>query len=108
MCPEVCAIKYTWSYDHRATVYTPKVIDDGKIPKLHDGHECQRQQEEEERMKYVEDMNNNRDYGKDRNVPDVVSSASSRSEDMSDEEATTIIPWRAQLRKTNSKLNLLD
>lgn len=28
--------------------------------------------------------------------------------EQSDEERPNIIPWRAQLRKTNSKLNLLD
>lgn len=28
--------------------------------------------------------------------------------EQSDEEPPNIIPWRAQLRKTNSKLNLLE
>lgn len=96
-------------YFFRTTIYTPKVIDDTKSQKVHDAHECLRQyqQQQEDKTKSIEDVNNNsKELPKTDNVPDIISS-SSKSEDHSDEEQT-IIPWRAHLRKTNSKLNLLE
>lgn len=43
------------------------------------------------------------------NKPDIVIEPPKEDGDKKvEEENTNIIPWRAQLRKTNSKLNLLD
>ncbi|KAJ8970746.1 hypothetical protein NQ314_001046 [Rhamnusium bicolor] len=87
----------------RATLYTPKVIDEPKVNKLHDTNECLRQNGQNGReAKRNEDINNNDDSEKFENENDY------NDNEQSDEEPPNIIPWRAQLRKTNSKLNLLD
>ncbi|KAB0793255.1 hypothetical protein PPYR_12875 [Photinus pyralis] len=82
----------------KSTIYTPKVVDDSKCHKVHDAVECLRQHQPES-----EDLNNN---CKEENMPDVI--PSTRNEEFSDDEQTTIIPWRAHLRKTNSTLNLME
>lgn len=51
-----------------------------------------------------EDLNINMENTKNM---ENLNTSSLDSKEMSDEEAN-IIPWRAHLRKTNSKLNLLD
>ncbi|CAG9812710.1 unnamed protein product [Phaedon cochleariae] len=83
----------------RSTLYTPKIHDEPKV-KLnimedHSNHNGYR----EEHCK--EDINNNNDDESIKLDQTVI-------EDNSDEEPPNIIPWRAQLRKTNSKLNLLE
>ncbi len=46
---------------------------------------------------------------KENNVPEITENVQADSLKENDvEEQTHIIPWRAQLRKTNSKLNLLE
>lgn len=44
---------------------------------------------------------------KENNKPEIVIEPA-KEEETRKEEEQNIIPWRAQLRKTNSKLNLLD
>ncbi|KRT85181.1 hypothetical protein AMK59_878, partial [Oryctes borbonicus] len=66
----------------------------------HDVQECHRQnQQQEEKKQEMQDLNNN-------NNTSSINGDNCDSESSKDEEH--IIPWRAQLRKTNSKLNLLD
>lgn len=74
--------------------------DKTKTP-THDVQECHRQsQQQEENKQEKQDINNNNNI------------ISPNNSDSYDSESTKvqehIIPWRAQLRKTNSKLNLLD
>lgn len=52
-----------------------------------------------EKISYEEENN------KENDVPDRKENCEAKSES---EEPARIIPWRAQLRKTNSKLNLLE
>lgn len=81
----------------KATIYTPKV-EDAK-PKVHEPQECMKLHQQREEEKKNEDINNN-ECNKDSHA-DMVSPKN-------DDNDEKIIPWRAQLRKTNSKLNLLD
>ncbi|KAJ8956634.1 hypothetical protein NQ318_013988 [Aromia moschata] len=87
----------------RATLYTPKVIDEPKVNKIHEMNDSSQQihQKDNKWNHQNEDINNNDNtkYSDENN---------SNDNDQSDEEQPNIIPWRAQLRKTNSKLNLLD
>ncbi|KAF5277190.1 hypothetical protein FQR65_LT03896 [Abscondita terminalis] len=99
---QLIAKKEEAEYKMKSTIYTPKVVEDCKSHKLQDAQECLRQLQHED-QKNVEDCNN----GKHENMPDLISS-SNRNDNHSDEEEITIIPWRAQLRKTNSTLNLLE
>ncbi|KAK5641412.1 hypothetical protein RI129_009959 [Pyrocoelia pectoralis] len=89
----------------KSTIYTPKVVEDSKAQKMHDANDCLRYHPPDESLKSTEDLNNNNN-SHEESMPDVI--PSSRSEDYSDDEQTTIIPWRAHLRKTNSTLNLLE
>ncbi|XP_008197099.2 ankycorbin isoform X1 [Tribolium castaneum] len=82
----------------RSTIYTPKVVDDPRSLKIQETHECLKQTAQPEEKKPAEDINNN------ESVKETVS----QTEEEEPDEDTNIIPWRAQLRKTNSKLNLLD
>lgn len=93
----------------RSTVYTPKVEE--SKPKVQSPQECIHQSEKKdndvnnnEDICNNEDVNNNEDV-KSKNVPDLLTHG---VEDANDGGEQNIIPWRAQLRKTNSKLNLLD
>ncbi|VEN53034.1 unnamed protein product [Callosobruchus maculatus] len=85
----------------RNTLYTPKVVDEPKVAKIHDvsGATKENQPTPEETTK---DDNNNEQTTKQE------TSSASDSNEQSEEEPVNIIPWRAQLRKTNSKLNLLE
>ncbi|XP_066140535.1 espin [Euwallacea fornicatus] len=92
----------------RQTIYTPKVVEEPKL-KLH--HEFRQQQPYDSHAndddKIPEDINNNNsnEYHKINNSLSL-SNNSLDDSDPSDEEPN-IIPWRSQLRKTNSSLNLL-
>lgn len=111
----------------RSTIYTPKVVDDPKATLImkvqHDAHECLRQHQlmletavEGRKSSGTggEDINNNNNYSSDDGVvspppPPVINSPDLNNDtDPEPEDDANIIPWRAQLRKTNSKLNLLD
>ncbi|ENN81708.1 hypothetical protein YQE_01913, partial [Dendroctonus ponderosae] len=83
----------------RQMIYTPKVVEEPKV-KLPDMRQQQPNNEKEQ-----EDINNNhmKEYDKESNM---TLSNNSLDDEPSDEEPN-IIPWRAQLRKTNSSLNLL-
>ncbi|CAH1129258.1 unnamed protein product [Ceutorhynchus assimilis] len=83
----------------RQTIYTPKVVDEPKVKM----HEIRQQMPNNEEKRH--DLNNNhtKEYEEDNNMS---MSTNSLDEEPSDEEPN-IIPWRAQLRKTNSSLNLL-
>ena len=83
----------------RQTVYTPKLTDE-KLVKAHDIQECFKQNQLQEQQN-IQDVNNNHT----ESIISENSEHSSRST-LSDDEH--IIPWRAQLRKTNSKMNLLE
>lgn len=85
----------------RSTIYTPKVVDEVKSQKLYNAQQENNRQEQEEEKKHNGDINNNN--GVSRSITPAVSEADNHSD-----EEQHIIPWRAQLRKTNSKLNLLD
>ncbi|PNF25806.1 hypothetical protein B7P43_G11745 [Cryptotermes secundus] len=89
-------------HDGRKTnLYTPRVVDDKKT-KPSKPEEVLRQQipSSSEMAPTVEDGN------KENKTPEQQQQISSK-EDNNDEPAQ-IIPWRAQLRKTNSKLSLLE
>lgn len=66
------------------------------MTKLHENNENFNQLNQKEGK---EDINNNDDSIKFDQLND---------DEQSEEETPNIIPWRAHLRKTNSKLNLLD
>ncbi|KAK9883837.1 hypothetical protein WA026_002033 [Henosepilachna vigintioctopunctata] len=95
----------------KSTIYTPKVVE-----KIHDnpiitqdsnkvnGTNGINHTSNEDTEKKTEDLNNNC-IENDKNTDN--SNSSLDSTEQSDDESN-IIPWRAQLRKTNSKLNLLD
>nr|CAD7448888.1 unnamed protein product [Timema bartmani]CAD7463056.1 unnamed protein product [Timema tahoe] len=89
----------------KPAIYTPRVIDDKKPTKGNKGEESLKPPQivdstpsppptEDE-----EDDNNNSVYNKENKTPPSEESA---------EGPAQIIPWRAQLRKTNSKLSLLE
>jgi len=84
----------------RTNLYTPRVVDDKKMKPLKP-EEVLRQQlpSSSEMAPTVEDGN------KENKTPEQQQASS--KEDNNDEPAQ-IIPWRAQLRKTNSKLSLLE
>lgn len=87
----------------RSTIYTPKVVDDVKSQKLFNTQQENNRQEREDERKHNGDINNNKENGVSRSITPAVSETDNHSD-----EEQNIIPWRAQLRKTNSKLNLLD
>ncbi|XP_074032071.1 espin protein forked isoform X2 [Leptinotarsa decemlineata] len=87
----------------RSTLYTPKVHDEPKLHILNDSDDHLRQNEKTDQND-KEDINNNNNY----NDECMKLEQESNYNDQSDEEPPNIIPWRAQLRKTNSKLNLLE
>lgn len=78
-------------------------MDEVKSQKLYNAQlENNRQEQQEEEKKQNGDINNNSN-GISRSITPTVSETDNHSD-----EEQHIIPWRAQLRKTNSKLNLLD
>lgn len=90
---------------YRNIIYTPKVVDDVRTVKPHDLDDCWRQHQ-----LHQNNNNTNQQNGTDNNKenkPEIIIEPP-KEDDKKSEEDTNIIPWRAQLRKTNSKLNLLD
>nr|CAI5819229.1 unnamed protein product [Callosobruchus analis] len=85
----------------RNTLYTPKVVDEPKVAKIHDVNVTTKENQPTPAETTKDDNNN------EATVKQETSSASDSNE-QSEEEPVNIIPWRAQLRKTNSKLNLLE
>ncbi|XP_049817267.1 espin isoform X2 [Aethina tumida] len=79
----------------RSTIYTPKVVDDPKAVKV---------MEEANKQSFttLDDNNNEHTINNDENQDPEIENSDE------EEEKPNIIPWRAQLRKTNSKLNLLE
>ncbi|XP_057665855.1 espin isoform X2 [Diorhabda carinulata] len=85
----------------RSTLYTPKVVDESRISKKLD-------------------LDNNNTTSNDRTTEDngyddvnndesiKFENENNETEEQSEEDTPNIIPWRAHLRKTNSKLNLLE
>lgn len=86
---------------HRTNLYTPRVVDDKKT-KPSKPEEVLRQQipSSSEMAPTVEDGN------KENKTPEQQQQISSK--EGNNDEPAQIIPWRAQLRKTNSKLSLLE
>lgn len=84
---------FTKYSDFRVTLYTPKVNEDKKTPPV---------------LQKVCDMNGENVSDEDNNNNKENSRPGERGEEIEDQEEPQIIPWRAQLRKTNSKLSLLD
>lgn len=80
-------------------------MDEVKSQKLFNAQQENNRQEREDEKKYNGDINNNnnQENGVSRSITPAVSEADNHSD-----EEQHIIPWRAQLRKTNSKLNLLE
>lgn len=90
-------------HDNRKTnLYTPRVVDDKKAKPLKP-EEVLRQQlpSSSEEVPTLEDGN------KENKTPEQQQQEASSKEESNDEPAQ-IIPWRAQLRKTNSKLSLME
>ncbi|XP_050498332.1 espin isoform X1 [Diabrotica virgifera virgifera] len=87
-------------YKIRSTLYTPKVVDEPKI-KIQDTEIISRSPDLKDEHENEENFYND-DSIKLENEP------TEGEEEQSDEEPANIIPWRAHLRKTNSKLNLLE
>lgn len=77
------------------------MVDEVKSQKLYNAQLENNRQEQEEEKRHNGDINNNN--GVSRSITPTVSETDNHSD-----EEQHIIPWRAQLRKTNSKLNLLD
>lgn len=82
----------------KSTLYTPKVVDEPKITKIQD---CDATSKKE---------NTNEETNEEENYNDESLKLENEFNDteQSDEEPPNLIPWRAHLRKTNSKLNLLE
>lgn len=53
-------------------------------------------------------LSSDEENNKENNVPESKETAENEARENEADEQTHIIPWRAQLRKTNSKLNLLE
>nr|CAD7569486.1 unnamed protein product [Timema californicum] len=89
----------------KPVIYTPRVIDDKKPTKVNKGEESLKPPQivdpspSPPPTENEEDDNNNSVYNKENKTPPSEESA---------EGPAQIIPWRAQLRKTNSKLSLLE
>nr|CAD7397269.1 unnamed protein product [Timema poppensis] len=89
----------------KPVIYTPRVIDDKKPTKGNKGEESLKPPHivdpspSPPPTENEEDDNNNSVYNKENKTPPSEESA---------EGPAQIIPWRAQLRKTNSKLSLLE
>lgn len=86
---------------YRSTIYTPKVVDENRAHKLQETQDSTKQLEERYPAEDINNNSNNNENCKEEQ------GTNGRIDDESDEEPN-LIPWRAQLRKTNSKLNLLD
>ncbi|XP_071051816.1 inversin-B-like isoform X2 [Onthophagus taurus] len=88
----------------KQTLYTPKITDEKKV---HDMQECLKTTSDEKNdLINKQDLNNNGICNNNNN-----NNNNSDKDDYDcneDSNETHIIPWRAQLRKTNSKLNLLE
>jgi len=100
---------------HRTNLYTPRVVDDKKakplkpeevlrqqlpsstevVPTIEDGNKENKTPEQQEQEQQEQQQQQQQQQ------------EASSKEDSNDEPAQ-IIPWRAQLRKTNSKLSLLE
>lgn len=63
--------------------------------------------EEKKTLVEVEAKTEEMPENKENSKPEIVNKSDGNSKD-DEEETTQIIPWRAQLRKTNSTLNLLE
>ena len=88
-------------------MYTPRVVDDKKAKPLKP-EEVLRQQlpSSSEEVPTLEDGNKENKTPEQQQQQQQQQDTSSK-EDSNDEPAQ-IIPWRAQLRKTNSKLSLME
>ncbi|XP_076250483.1 espin protein forked isoform X2 [Rhynchophorus ferrugineus] len=96
---QLIAKKEETEHKIRQTIYTPKVVDEHKV-KMQDARQ---QPSSEENVQ--EDFNNNTPNGKE--LSNHLSVSTNSLDDEPSDEEPNIIPWRAQLRKTNSSLNLL-
>ncbi|XP_044759579.1 uncharacterized protein LOC123317227 isoform X2 [Coccinella septempunctata] len=96
----------------KSTIYTPKVVDKTQEnhPSTHENHSLNSSTEinnnNNNKDEYIKEDFNNNNMENCKNMENL-NTSSLDSKEQSDEEAN-IIPWRAHLRKTNSKLNLLD
>ncbi|CAH1161223.1 unnamed protein product [Phyllotreta striolata] len=84
----------------KSTLYTPKVVDEPKIAKVQE-----LEAKKEQRCDNDEETNNN---NCNNNEDEEETIRLENEGEQSDEEPPNLIPWRAHLRKTNSKLNLLE
>lgn len=53
-------------------------------------------------------LSSEQENNKENSIPEPTENVENEKREKEAEEQTHIIPWRAQLRKTNSKLNLLE
>lgn len=79
------------------------MVDDLRIIKPHDLEDCWKLHNNN-----LNNNNNDTPNHNKENKPEIITDLSKTEEHKHEHDDVNIIPWRAQLRKTNSKLNLLD
>jgi len=94
---------------HRTNLYTPRVVDDKKAKPLKP-EEVLRQQlpSSSEVVPTLEDGNKENKTPEQQQQEQQQQQQEASSKEDSNDEPAQIIPWRAQLRKTNSKLSLVE
>jgi len=90
-------------------LYTPRVVDDKKAKPLKP-EEVLRQQlpSSSEVVPTLEDGNKENKTPEQQQQEQQQQQQEASSKEDSNDEPAQIIPWRAQLRKTNSKLSLVE
>ena len=90
-------------------MYTPRVVDDKKAKPLKP-EEVLRQQlpSSSEVVPTLEDGNKENKTPEQQQQEQQQQQQEASSKEDSNDEPAQIIPWRAQLRKTNSKLSLVE
>lgn len=90
-------------------MYTPRVVDDKKAKPLKP-EEVLRQQlpSSSEAVPTLEDGNKENKTPEQQQEEQQQPPQEASSKEDSNDEPAQIIPWRAQLRKTNSKLSLME
>lgn len=96
----------------RPTIYTPKVVEEKKVPQvmLKVSEMIQTVTVPSIEISLAEENNKENSRPQQKSKVDGEQTIEEEEEKMAegDDDTTQIIPWRAQLRKTNSKLSLLD
>ncbi|XP_044739006.1 espin [Chrysoperla carnea] len=103
----------------KSTIYTPKVLEDVRTIKIDTNNDCRRNQDQNNNTNKTNGVSNSTTNNTSNGCTNKQNEESNKEncnktsvetndrKDV-DEEESNIIPWRAQLRKTNSKLSLID